>query len=303
VHIKLIFCVVLALIVNEVFAESEGNGTPKTSARLSSMVSPSRFHWITHKCTSEGEEGEIETTPGAPPMNIDDPATPGCNKWEINVVVDGEFTRAQRTWDLPLLDINYGVGDNLQLKYEVPNVVMDSADSHTRSIGNSKFGIKYQFYGNDETKHQFAIYPQIQFLAPVINSGPEEPDSAGRIVTLPVLMAVRVGRVERGPLMMTANVGYNISTKADTANFGSAAVALGAPLVGQTSILAEIVTEQALKHINDDPREQVLKLNVGLMSPVGKHFIIFGSVGRSLATSDGQDHTYVLSGFRLLAGE
>ncbi len=269
------------------------------SAKQESVSSTGKFHWITHNCSTE-ENGEIETTPGSPPLNIDDPATPGCNNWEINVVADGDLSRQEKAWNLPLLDINYGIGDNLQLKYEVPHVISNAQNSSNSAIGNSKAGVKYQFYGSDESKFQMAIYPQVEFSTPGKAPGSDARESHGTITTLPVLLAKRVGRISSGNVMMTANLGYNLSTKADTADFISGALGVGTPLIGKTSLLAEIATEQAIAHLADDPREQVVKINLGLMGPIGKHFALFGSLGRSLIASDERNHTYLLSGFRFL---
>lgn len=280
-------------------AFAEGESTAKISLKQDSMTSTSGFHWLTRRCNIE-ETDEIETTPGSPPLNIDDPATPGCNNWEINVVANGDLSRQEKSWELPLLDINYGIGDNLQLKYEVPHVVSDAQNSSSSAVGNSKAGVKYQFYGNDESKFQMAIYPQIEFSTPGKTTSSDVPESHGTITTLPVLLAKRVGRISSGNVMMTANLGYNLSTKSDTADFVSAAVGVGAPLFGKASLLAEIATEQAVAHLAEDPREQVVKINLGLMGPVGKHFALFGSMGRSVIASDERNHIYLLSGFRFL---
>jgi len=55
---------------------------------------------------------------GGPPLITDDPGTPGDGKWEINVAFEAEKRGTQRSYAIPLLDINYGLGDRIQLKYE-----------------------------------------------------------------------------------------------------------------------------------------------------------------------------------------
>lgn len=281
------------------FAETESVSTSVLHQESSSY---GRFHWLTRNCNIEENE-EIETTPGSPPLTVDDPATPGCNNWEINVVVDGDFSHGDRIFELPLLDINYGIGDNIQLKYEVPNMVSQSQASSTSDVGNSKIGVKYQFFGNDETKLQLAVYPQIEFSNPSKKSNVDSAGGQGTIVTLPLLMAKRIGRMARGNVMISANLGYNISSIPDIANFVSAAFGMGAPLVKKISLLAELVIQQATARIGEDPRSQLVKVGVGLMTPVAKHFMVFGSVGKSLVSSDELDHTYFTSGFRYLPGD
>lgn len=280
-------------------AMADGEFSAKSVLGQQNIVSTKGFHWITFKCQND-EIDEIETTPGSPPLDVDDPATPGCNKWEVNLTASGDLSRQERIYELPLFDINYGIGDNLQLKYEVPNTL---SDTESATVGDSKFGIKYQFYGDDESRLQMAVYPQIQFPNPGRNADAAAPESYGSITTLPFLIAKRIGRTSLGNVMLTGNAGYNLSTRADTANFVSAAVGIGTPLFGKTSILAEIATQQALSKDSDEPRQQLVKSDLALMGPVGKHFVLFGSVGRSLVASDERDHTYFVSGVRFLPGE
>jgi hypothetical protein len=294
--------IALILTAGHLALADEGGSVANTTSKREFVPASSKFHWLTHTCTVEENE-EIETTPGSPPLDVDDPATPGCGKWEINVTFDGDLTREEKTWELPLLDVNYGIGDNLQLKYEVPNVIQDSPDSHTASIGDTKLGLKFQFYGDDESKLQMAVYPQVQFSFLKKNPSPEEQATQGAITTLPILIAKRIARFSRGDLMLSANLGYNISTKSDVSDFVSAAVGVGAPLFMKTSILAELVTTQAFRPIGEDPVDRLLKADVGIMGPVTKSIVLYASVGKSLYTSDQRDHTYFVGGFRILTGE
>ncbi len=51
---------------------------------------------------------------GGPPMITDDPGTPGPNKWEINLAVAWAHRPAEPL-DLPAIDLNYGLGERIQL--------------------------------------------------------------------------------------------------------------------------------------------------------------------------------------------
>src|SRR6476646_807261 len=57
---------------------------------------------------------------GGPPLLTDDPGTPGNRNWEINIASTHFRSPGEREIEAPLLDINYGLGDRIQLKYEVP---------------------------------------------------------------------------------------------------------------------------------------------------------------------------------------
>ena len=57
---------------------------------------------------------------GGPPLLTDDPGTPGNRNWEINIASTHFRSPGEREIEAPLLDINYGLGDRIQLKYELP---------------------------------------------------------------------------------------------------------------------------------------------------------------------------------------
>jgi hypothetical protein len=47
---------------------------------------------------------------GGPPMITDDPGTPGDGHWEINIAATGRHASSFTEAELPLIDINYGLG-------------------------------------------------------------------------------------------------------------------------------------------------------------------------------------------------
>jgi hypothetical protein len=102
---------------------------------------------------------------GGPPMVSDDPGTPGDGKWEINLAWTGERNSGATAQDTPLLDMNYGVGERLQLKYEVPWLVVQQPYGASRSgIGDSLAGVKWRFYDTgDPQRWQISMYPQYEF--------------------------------------------------------------------------------------------------------------------------------------------
>lgn len=270
-----------------------------TSAFAAGEFMESRFHLLSMKCEAEAGDS-LETSPQSPPLDVDDPGTPGCNKWEINLLTNGDFTRAENKFELPLLDINFGIGDNLQLKYEVPMEKTQSSESSHSNVGNSKVGVKYMFFEDEESKLQVAFYPQMDFVTPGPKDSNIDLESSGNIVTLPFLLSKKIGETKKGDVMLTANVGYNISSRADTKNSVFLLTGIGMPLLKKISMMGELSTEQALKKNSDDIREQLVKANFGLVAPINKRFFLYGSLGRSLFSSDGEKHTYALAGIRFV---
>ncbi len=48
-------------------------------------------------------------------MITDDPGTPGNGKWEINLAVMFEHRPNETSYDAPAIDLNYGIGEHIQL--------------------------------------------------------------------------------------------------------------------------------------------------------------------------------------------
>ena len=102
--------------------------------------------------------GNIAHAQGGPPFRTDDPDTPGNRHWEINIGVIGERNPGGGDYDVPNIDLNYGLGDRLQLKYEVPIAVHETrpqpatatdpatSGSVIGGLGESLMGVKWRFY-------------------------------------------------------------------------------------------------------------------------------------------------------------
>jgi hypothetical protein len=108
---------------------------------------------------------------GGPPMLTDDPGTPGDGHWEINIATLSDHSGDTWTYALPMLDLNYGAGDRLQLKFELPWAI-EHVDGHSRrsGAGNSLAGVKWRFYDAGEDGWQVSTYPQVRTRFPVSGS-------------------------------------------------------------------------------------------------------------------------------------
>jgi hypothetical protein len=97
-----------------------------------------------------------------PPMITDDPGTPGDRHWEINIATTSDHKSGATEYELPLLDINYGLGDRVQLKFEVPYVIQRGSDSTRKGAGDSLVGVKWRFFDGGEDGWQISTYPQLE---------------------------------------------------------------------------------------------------------------------------------------------
>src|SRR6202041_2751924 len=89
---------------------------------------------------------------GGPPFRTDDPETPGNQHWEINFGWIGDRGPGAGAYQVPDFDINYGLGDRIQLKYELPIAIEEirqlrgQAGHVIAGLGESLLGIKWRFY-------------------------------------------------------------------------------------------------------------------------------------------------------------
>ena len=108
---------------------------------------------------------------GGPPMLTDDPGTPGDGHWEFNTAAQTEHRGDITTYSLPLVDINYGLGERLQLKFEIPWQLEHVAHQGDQSgAGNSIAGVKWRFFDAGENGWQISTYPQVQSRFPFSGS-------------------------------------------------------------------------------------------------------------------------------------
>ena len=109
----------------------------------------------------------VAVAQGGPPMITDDPGTPGDGRWEINLAATGRHSANTSDGEFPLLDVNYGLGEHIQLKYEVPWIILHEEGAGTRSgLGNSLLGLKWRFYDAGDSGWQISTYPQLEFRNP-----------------------------------------------------------------------------------------------------------------------------------------
>jgi hypothetical protein len=104
---------------------------------------------------------------GGPPFRTDDPETPGNKHLEINFGFIGARNPAGGAYQVPDFDLNYGLGDRIQLKYELPISIAETRPQPATSgqpptsgqviggLGESLLGIKWRFYEHREGDPRF----------------------------------------------------------------------------------------------------------------------------------------------------
>jgi hypothetical protein len=96
-----------------------------------------------------------------PPFLTNDPGTPGNANWELNVGSMQSIARDTSSYQVPQIDLNFGVGDRVQLTYEIPYVFIGTRGQSTQSGWSNGYpGIKWRFF--DEGGWQASVFPQAE---------------------------------------------------------------------------------------------------------------------------------------------
>jgi len=118
---------------------------------------------------------------GGPPYYTNDPGTPGNFNWEINLGYMPFFNSNQSLSHTPDVDINFGVGERIQLTYENAWLRVQNPRSRTKfGLGQSNPGVKWRFYDAGEDKLSISIFPQFFLNNPgdAVQRGITSPNSA-----------------------------------------------------------------------------------------------------------------------------
>src|SRR5580700_10016785 len=102
---------------------------------------------------------------GGPPYYTNDPGTPGPFNWEINVGYMPFFYSNQSVSHTPDVDINFGIGERIQLTYENAWLRVQNPSSPVGSrtqfgLGQSNPGVKWRFYDAGEKGLSISVFPQ-----------------------------------------------------------------------------------------------------------------------------------------------
>jgi hypothetical protein len=141
-----------------------------------------------------------------PPFLTNDPGTPGNVNWEINLGSMQTIARGVSSYQVPQIDLNFGVGDRIQLTYEVPYVLQTSTGRPLESgWGNGYPGFKWRFLDQGEDGWQMSVFPQVETAGSLLarQKGIAE---AGPRYLLPIEVTRKIG-----PLDVDLEAGYYVA--------------------------------------------------------------------------------------------
>ncbi|HSS98898.1 MAG TPA: hypothetical protein VLK33_17805, partial [Terriglobales bacterium] len=213
---------------------------------------------------------------GGPPVITDDPGTPGNRRWEINVGFTQEKTLDETNFEVPVLDLNYGAGDHIQLNFEIPYALQNANSDVSAGLGNSKVGVKWRFMDEDKRGVSVSTYPHIIWNNPS-NSVRRGLVDDGWQVFLPIEFSKQLGKFQ-----INGEAGYNIQQR--LSNEVWLGVVTGYQATHRVELLGELHTIGARRFAEN---ESVFDL--GSRIKLNKLNTLLFAAGRSLpGSTDGQ---------------
>ncbi len=208
-----------------------------------------------------------------PPFRTDDPETPGNGHWEINYGWIGDRNPEEGSYELPDIDMNYGWGDHIQLKYELPVAMHESREDKESLLagpGESLLGVKWRFFeyvrdaaakrakSEDASDPDFSIstYPQLSLNNPTssVRRGVVQP---GPQFLLPIEMNARFG-----PIRVDGEAGYWF-TSHDVPQSWIRGLIAGHEFSPKTEAYMEIYDQQDADRVSSEPKEREATLGLG----------------------------------------
>ena len=247
---------------------------------------------------------------GGPPFLTDDPGTPGNRHWEINFGWVANHNPGQSSYEIPDIDLNYGWGDRIQLKYELSLAAATNAENSTGvDLGQSFPGVKWRFYehhrsGEPPTDENLLFslgtYPQASINNPT-HAAQRGIVATGPLYYLPLEFAARVGW-----LALNGEVGRWIGNSKQPSQWGRGLIA-GHEFSDRLELYTELYDLQDANRINGNPKQRSFTLDFGGRKSLDRanHVRLLFLGGRSIQTvtrTNGQPSWIAYIGVQVLFG-
>ncbi|HEY4284875.1 MAG TPA: hypothetical protein VGM62_17565 [Chthoniobacterales bacterium] len=211
---------------------------------------------------------------GGPPMITDDPGTPGNGKWENNFAIILEHRSGETSIDLPQFDLNYGVGEHIQLTLQTAPVLL-KREGHGAigGLGSTEAAVKWRMLDEENAGVDLSTFPRIIFNI-VHSSVRRGLADDGTRFQIPFEVAKKFGSwhvdAEFGPFVSTVGRSEWL--------YG---VAGGFEVTKKTMIMAELHGTSRTNFSRDD-----LAINFGLRQELTKSSNLIVSLGHELRSPE-----------------
>src|SRR5207247_1277871 len=220
-------------------------------------------------------------------------------EYEINLTTNADLSRDVRRIDLLAVDVNYGIAPKIagrevptQVKFEFPVAASrEEGNLLTVGVGGALFGLKFNFYNNEDTGLSVSLYPQVQFVIPGTGTAEKDLAEPGQTVSVPVLLSQEL---KYFTLVANGEVNMRIHDpgRDSTARL---AIGVGRAITSRLAVMAQVRAESAF----DLTRDRLVILNLGLMGSV-RNIVVYTRLGRSVFSDEGFTHTYLAVGMKVL---
>jgi hypothetical protein len=247
---------------------------------------------------------------GGPPFITDDPGTPGNKHWEINIGWEANHNPGLSYYLLPDIDLNYGWGDRIQLKYEIPLAAATDQYNTTRAgLGESFPGVKWRFFehhtpGESPTDENMTFslgtYPQVYINNPtsavrrgIVENGPE--------YYLPIEATTKVG-----PIDFNGEVGHWFGNRHVPDRWGRGLIA-GHEFSDRFELYAEVYDLQDANRIDGVPKQRQFTADIGgrqTLDHAGHLRLLFmgGRALQAVTEQNGEPNWIAYIGVQVLMG-
>jgi hypothetical protein len=248
---------------------------------------------------------------GGPPFLSDDPDTPGNKNWEINLGFLGQRGPSEGAYQVPDMDINYGLGHRIQLKVELPLAVEETRGESGHALagfGNSLLGVKYRFYahhpktetpqppGERESNFGLSVYPQLA-LSTATRSAPDQVFEPGLLLPMEASAIL-------GPIRVSAEVGYWLNKNIPDSWIRG--IIVGHEFKKDTECYLELYDQRDVSGTDRQPKAGETSLGFGGRLPIVRSgsFRLLGMVGHDVASSPiGHSSWIAYVGIQFLSGQ
>ena len=220
---------------------------------------------------------------GGPPMITDDPGTPGNGHWENNLALTFEHRPNEWLLDAPGIDLNYGLGEHIQLTLQTSLAILKRSDhGAVAGIGGTEAAVKWRFLDEEKNGFDMSMFPRLIFNVAQSSVRRGLSDEGTRF-QIPFQLAKKVGAVgldfEFGPHV--SSVGRSEFL------YGTVA---GVDISKRTAVMAEV---QGTSRMNFD--RQTVTLNAGFRHKLNEHCIWIASLGHEVVAPE--DEQLALVGY------
>ena len=226
-----------------------------------------------------------------PPYITNDPGTPGNGNWEINLASMTTRSAGVTAWQIPQIDLNFGLGDRIQLTYEIPYVIQSGGGEPQASGWSNAFpGIKWRFLDQGEGGWQMSVFPQYETPGSPSAQRKGIAEQGSRFL-LPIEVSKSVG-----PLDLDFEAGYYLAHRGPEERI--VGFVAGHRFTPRLELDVELYNDHAMGDLPD-----FTTLDVGGRYRLGRGFLLLFMAGRSIANSSGQIDFQSYLGIQLLLSD